>query len=278
MYFVEKKSLFRSYLQMRNAHGVQSSSNIITKLRFGENELKFMDESSAMTLPSPLDVLDDSIAADNSSAISISDFRMEYKDLADLGKLNCSDVGCQQESVDQTSDNEECIASTPLLEPLLTKQLNTNEKSSFTTRPYLYGKQLHSHTNKNGVVGVSPKTANGTPIENSFHSSNNIPVLHHAHYDHHHHQFKQTENLPDYLLPDKTNATASSTNGVKPNQQQLAKFEPLMCNNLPTILNQSSQIPPGTLPNVSIVRSHKQKCSSIDGNFIHSITLYEVDY
>jgi len=255
---------------MRNVPGVQSSTNIITKLRFGENELKFMDESSAMTLPSPLDVLDDSITADNSSAMSISDFRMEYKDLAELGKLNCSDVGCQQENVNQTNENEDCTASTPLLEPLLMKQLNTNEKPTLPSKPYLYGKQLHSHTNKNGVVGVSPKSANETPMKNAFQSSNSIPVPHHAHYDHHHH-FKQNETLPHYILPDKTNSTTSSTNGAMPNQQQLTKLDPLTCNNLPTMHNQSSQMPPGTLPNVSIVRCHKQKCSSVDGNCTSSI-------
>jgi hypothetical protein len=262
---------------MRNVQGVQSSSNIITKLRFGDNELKFMDESSAMTLPSPLDVLDNSITADNSSAMSISDFRMEYKDLAELGKLNCFDVGCQQENVNQTDENQDCTASSPLLEPLLTKQLNTNETSTFTlpSRPYLYGKQLHSHTNKNGDVGVSPKAENGTPMKNPSHPSSNIPVPHHAHYDHH---FKESKTLPHYILSDKTNSTASSTNGVMPSQQQLTKLEPLTCNNLPTVLNQSSQMPPGTLPNVSIVRSHKQKCSSVDGNFIFSISLYKVDF
>ena len=113
-------------------------------------------------------------------------------------------------------------------------------------------------------------------MKNVFHTSNSIPVPHHAHYDHHH--FKQNETIPHYILQDKTNSNASSTNGIMPNQQQLTKLEPLTCNNLPTVLNQSSQMPPGTLPNVSIVRSHKQKCSSVDGNFIPNIPLYKVYY
>ena len=89
-----------------------------------------MDESSAVTLPSPLDVLDNSIGADNSSGISISDFRAEYKDLVELGKVHSSDVGCQQDMSEDTtniSENEDGSTPIALLDPMFKKQSGFNE-------------------------------------------------------------------------------------------------------------------------------------------------------
>ena len=233
-----------------------------------------MDESSAVTLPSPLDVLDESVANDNSSGISISDFRMEFKDLAELGKVNCLDVGCQQETLEPSnaSENEECNADSPLLEPLLRKHLNSNDAPSNTaytqSRAYLYGKQLHSL--KQNDISISPKIYSKTLHEEDLMNTRNIQAsvaptpYHHAHYEHHHH-FRQNEDLPNYLSKSASNCT----NGVA--HKQLNTSETSKCNNFPTIRKDcinSSSIPVcgKTLPNMSNSRCHKRKGSSVDGN------------
>ena len=224
-----------------------------------------MDESSAITLPSPLDVLDSSIGFDNSPGISISDFRMQYKDLEELGKINCYDVGCQQESLDElsnVSEHEDGAHSTALIEPLLNKQLNANEKFTATipSRPYLYGKQLHSNTSKEISTSLDYfKTSNGSVPQNAF--PINDPVSHHhAHYQHHHH-FKQNDSLAHYLL-DNTNSTAQ-INGLS--GQQLTILEPLKCSKLQPITMNASSAYQGRLPNVASTRTRKRTDSSVEG-------------
>ena len=209
-----------------------------------------MDESSAVTLPSPLDVLDNSVAHDNSSGISISDFRMEFKDLAELGKINSLDVGCQQEALEPSnaSENEDCTTNSPLLEPLLRNHLQSNEGSSnlrYTqSRPYLYGKQLH--TLKQNDISATPKLELMNSRNIRFSTASPTPY-HHAHYEHHH-NFKK-----------------NCLNGLS--QKQLIISETSKCNNFPTIPNDYAKLP--NLPAgraLTNYRCNKQKCSSIDGN------------
>ena len=243
---------------------IQKPGTNINKLRFGENELKFMDESSAVTLPSPLDVLDNSIANDNSSGISISDFRMEFKDLAELGKINSLDVGCQQEALEPSnaSENEDCTANSPLLEPLLRNHLISNEGSSnlrYTqSRPYLYGKQLHSL--KQNDISASPKLEL-MHSRNIRAPSTSPSTYHHAHYEHHH-------NFKKNCLNDM-------------NQKQLIISETSKCNNFPTIpidYVKTSKLPDGRA--LTNYRCHRQKCSSIDGSlrFISNIYFIYHEY
>ena len=259
----------------------QKPGTTVSKLRFGENELKFMDESSAVTLPSPLDVLDESVVNDNSSGISISDFRMEFKDLAELGKINSFDVGCQQETQEHTngSENEDCSTNSPLLEPLLRKHLQSVEGSSnpaYTqSRPYLYGKQIHSL--KQNDISSSPKIYQKPSHEEELMNARNVRAptasptpFHHAHYEHHHH-FKQNEDLSDFLFKNSKN----NLNGLT--HKQFHVSETSKCNNFPIVPNdfiKSSNNPQGrVLPNISNYRCHKQKGSSVDGkmNFLNFI-------
>ena len=242
-----------------------------------------MDESSAVTLPSPLDVLDNSIGADNSSGISISDFRAEYKDLVELGKVHSSDVGCQQDMSEDTnniSENEDGSTPIALLDPMFKKQSGFNENSiTNNSRAYLYGRQLHSDntTTDTSHVVDHPKPSNGTVAKTAF--LNNIPSSHHAHYSHHHHPYKQ----PEYSST-KHSDYSNSVNGMKKLQQP--EQQPLECNNIPVDLNNPSAIYPqqrppmvcGTLPVVASTCSRKQICSSVDGTIFKSkLQVYKIN-
>ena len=234
-----------------------------------------MDESSAVTLPSPLDVLDNSIGADNSSGISISDFRAEYKDLVELGKVHSSDVGCQQDMSEDTnniSENEDGSTPIALLDPMFKKQSGFNETSiTNNSRAYLYGRQLYSDntTKDTSHIVDHPKPSNGTVAKNAF--TNNIPSSHHAHYSHHHHPYKQTE-----YSSTKNSDYSTSVNGMKKLQQP--EQQSLECNKSPVDLNNPSAIYPqrqppmvcGTLPVVASTCSRKQICSSVDGTISNS--------
>ena len=131
-----------------NFSSVPSSTNMIARLRFDEAKMKYMDESSGITLPSPTDVFDVSFKAEDSSVITMSDFRLEYRDVIAKEKSTSSDVQCQQETPEKSSapKDEVFTSSSPLPEPLLKNEVKTNEPRDQGSHPYLYGKQIHSKT------------------------------------------------------------------------------------------------------------------------------------